>query len=357
MQITRGKIAKAQKVVCYGPEGVGKSTFASCFPNVVFLDVEDSTLNMDVLRFPKPTSWQMIFSILEQVKANPGEIKTIAIDTADWAERLAKEAVIQNGGSQIKSIEDYGYGKGFTMLNEEFGKLLNKCSEIVDKGINVVFLAHAAMRKQELPDEMGAFDRWELKLEKKVAPLLKEWADMVLFANYKTFVIEDSKTKTKKATGGQQRVMYTTHHATRDAKNRHGLPDELPFEFSSIAHIFNQATINIPEPVKATPAVENEPFREGTIKEVDPVNEQRIEEPVKAVSEPEINFPSSVSVAMQDLMKAEGISAQDVVDYLITAGSFPSGMKAENTTADVWNWVQSNWPQVKEQVKKLQLKL
>jgi len=32
MQITRGRKARAQKVVIYGPEGIGKSTFAAQFP-------------------------------------------------------------------------------------------------------------------------------------------------------------------------------------------------------------------------------------------------------------------------------------------------------------------------------------
>ena len=45
MQITRGKRARAQKVVIYGPEGIGKSTFAAEFPNAVFIDTEGSTDN------------------------------------------------------------------------------------------------------------------------------------------------------------------------------------------------------------------------------------------------------------------------------------------------------------------------
>lgn len=43
MNITRGKIKSAQKVVIYGPEGIGKSTFASQFPNPLFIDTEGST--------------------------------------------------------------------------------------------------------------------------------------------------------------------------------------------------------------------------------------------------------------------------------------------------------------------------
>ena len=43
MNITRGKITKAVKCVIYGPEGIGKSTFAAQFPNPLFIDTEGST--------------------------------------------------------------------------------------------------------------------------------------------------------------------------------------------------------------------------------------------------------------------------------------------------------------------------
>jgi len=101
------------------------------------------------------------------------------------------------------------------------------------------------MRKFEQPDEMGAYDRWEMKLTKKDAPLLKEWADMVLFCNYKTDVITDQATKSKKATGGS-RVMYAAHHPCWDAKNRYELPDSMPMSFDEIAHLFTNT--KQPEP-------------------------------------------------------------------------------------------------------------
>ncbi|VGS15292.1 phage protein [Streptococcus pyogenes] len=40
MQITRGKRARAQRVVIYGPEGIGKSSFAAQFPEPLFIDTE-----------------------------------------------------------------------------------------------------------------------------------------------------------------------------------------------------------------------------------------------------------------------------------------------------------------------------
>lgn len=136
--------------------------------------------------------------------------------------------------------------------------MLNRLSDLIDLGINVVITAHAAMRKFEQPDEMGAYDRWELKTQKKVAPLLKEWADMVLFANYKTLVVNvdnQGAAKGKNKAQGGKRVMYTSHHPCWDAKNRHGLPEELPFEYAQIAAFIPSksagATNTSTEPKKA----------------------------------------------------------------------------------------------------------
>ena len=187
MEITRGKIQAAQKVVVYGPEGIGKSTFASQFPEPLFIDTEGSTTHMDVARLPKPSSWTMLLEEVRYVINTPSLCKTLVIDTADWAETLCiSEICARNHWS---GIEDPGYGKGYVYLADEFGKLLNLLSELTERGINAVITAHAMMRKFEQPDELGAYDRWELKLQKKTAPLVKEWADMVLFANYKTLVI------------------------------------------------------------------------------------------------------------------------------------------------------------------------
>jgi hypothetical protein len=95
---------------------------------------------------------------------------------------------------------------------------------------------------------MGSYDRYTLKLnEKNIAPLIKEWVDMLLFVNYKTDIVTAADGKTKKGRGGQKRVMYANHNACWDAKNRFGLPDEMPFEYDQISHLFGEM-----KPVEAT---------------------------------------------------------------------------------------------------------
>jgi len=208
LKIFTGKTGGALKVVVYGPEGIGKSTLAAHFPRPVFIDTEGSTRHMDVARTEKPTSWTMLMEQVAYIRSNPGVCSSLIIDTADWAEQLCVDSICAS--KKLTGIEDMGYGKGYVYLAEEYGRLLNLLEEVVGGGVHVVLTAHAMMRKFEQPDEMGAYDRWELKLQKKTSALVKEWSDLLLFANYKTMsVAADDKGKKFKAQGGR-RVMYTS---------------------------------------------------------------------------------------------------------------------------------------------------
>ena len=235
LKIINGKTARALKVVIYGPEGIGKSTFAAQAPEALFIDTEGSTSHMDVRRIEKPENWEELIVIIGEVAHSPHVCKTLVLDTADWAEQMCVTHVCKQYNQP--SIEGFGYGRGYVYLAEEFGRLLAAFDEVITSGIHVIITAHAKMRKFEQPDEQGAYDRWEMKLSKHVAPLLKEWCDMLLFLNYRTYVVT-TETNAKKAQGGK-RVMYTSHQPCWDAKNRQDLPEEMSLDFSNIAHLFS----------------------------------------------------------------------------------------------------------------------
>lgn len=253
MNISTGKVEKALKFVVYGAEGIGKTTLASQFPDPLFIDTESGTYHLDVKRAdPAPSSWSMLLGYVNEVIRDPSVCSTLVVDTADWAERLCIEHVLAEHGA--KGIEDFGYGKGYTYVREEFGRMLDKLTDVTERGVNVVVTAHAQIRKFEQPDELGAYDRWELKLNKQDAPLLKEWADALLFLNYKTIIVQpDSKTGGKAKAAGGKRVIYTSHTPAWDAKNRLGLAEELPLDYSSIASVVPAMPTTMPAKAKEAP--------------------------------------------------------------------------------------------------------
>ena len=235
-KITGGVVSAPLKVVLYGVEGIGKSSFAARFPQPVYIDTEGGTGRLDVQRLPAPDSWQMLLEEVDAAAAGQVPCQTLVLDTADWAEKLCMAGVCAR--FKVKGIEDIGYGKGYTYVKEDFARLLDALDKVAAAGRHVVVVAHAAVARFEQPDAVGSYDRWVMKTSKQVAPLLREWCDMLLFANYKT-VVEKSGTgpSAKNKASGGRRVLYTTHNACWDAKNRFGLPDEVPFDYESIRAI------------------------------------------------------------------------------------------------------------------------
>ena len=318
MNITRGPQKSAIKMLVYGPEGVGKTTFAAQAPGAVFIDTEGSTRHMDVARFDPPQELGDVLDQLNYVLGHPEEIRTIVIDTVDWLEKLIFNNVCVE--RKIQNIEDMGYGKGYVYAKQKMQQLLEILQAIVDRGTHVVLVCHSTIRKFEQPDEMGSYDRYMLKLnEKNIAPLVKEWVDLMLFVNYRTNIVTDSDGKTKKGTGGQKRIMYANHTACWDAKNRFGLPDEMPFDFAKIAELFENAV-----PVKAP---------QKTIDEVLDTNPVEIRKDAPAEVDTLAQLPQE---AKKPGKKAKG-----------PAPERPESMKSDNQEKDallekLWNNMEKN---------------
>jgi len=293
MQIETGKKQEPLKVIIYGPEGVGKSSLAAQFPKPVFVDIESGTAQLDVARTPKPSSWSMLRGIVEELTKNTQGFQTLVIDSADWADKLAIDDICAKANKA--GIEDFGYGKGWQYLADEWKRMLDLLTKLqVTQNMNVVFVAHSWMRKFEQPDEAGAYDRYELKMEKKSAGILKEWACAILFCNYRTIVVDvDGK---KKAQGGK-RVIYSTFHPCWDAKNRHGLKDELELNIKSLAPLF----ASIPAPNMTT-----EPD-----------------------SEPEQNVgarPEGIPDELWNLMTLSGITGEQIQKAVAACKYYPADM-------------------------------
>lgn len=344
-EIKKGTINKALRVCVYGIEGIGKSTFASQFPGAVFIDTEGSTNQMNVARYPAPSTWEMLLSEVEQTISSPSGVGTLVIDTVDWAQQLCVQSVCAK--YSMGGIEDFGWGKGYSYVKEEFGKLLNLLNDLVDKGVNTVLVAHSAIRTFTKPDEMGQYDRYELKLidtqKCSISGMVKEWSDLLLFANYETFITEDAKTKKKYATGNQ-RVMYTTHTAAWDAKNRFGMPDKLPFDYKEIARLFESTAEE--EPAATAPVTETETAPEPAKEEAPNLDVDGLWKPTDYTPEEEKTL-SHLPKQLVDLMRADNVHPSELSDVVAEQGHFPRSMPVDKYDPDYYmGFLVPNWKNV-----------
>jgi len=235
MKITKGIQRAAAKCVIHGPAGVGKTTLAASFPNPLILDTEKGSRLIDCHRV-EIGDWMTLKGTLVSLARDPMGYQTIIVDSGDWAEELLCLYLASKDEKQ-RHPDDLPYGQGGSLIAKNFSAMLSDCTALVERGINVVFVAHSVVKRVSPPDLEEAYDRYELKMRPKVAPKLLEWADAVLFANFKTRVVEGDDGKLR-GRGGKERRLFCERSAAWDAKNRYGLAPELPMAIESLAPLF-----------------------------------------------------------------------------------------------------------------------
>lgn len=218
----------AQKILIYGVQGLGKTTFGATFRNPVLLPTEEGYAAIDIPTFPLATSHTLVESSINSLIEEKHDFKTLLIDSLDWLEPLVWDACCKHHNQQ--SIESFGYGKGYVEL-DRWWRFLMQGFDILrrEKNMDIVVLAHSEI-KTITPPDMEPYDCYQIKMQKRAFALWQEWADMVLFCNYKVNV-HKSKTGTNdervRGIGTGDRVIYTSERPAWKAKSRWTLPDEI----------------------------------------------------------------------------------------------------------------------------------
>jgi len=232
--VISGKRTRPRRVLVYGTHGIGKSTWAASSPKPIFLQTEEGLDDVGADRTPLLLETADVARWLIDL-SGPDQhgYETVVIDTLDWLEKLIWQATCREAGKD--SIEDFGYGKGYTVAIRRWEKLLAMLDGCKARGLNVVLLAHARVEKFTPPDG-EAYDRWQPDLHKAASALVQEWADEVFFARVPVYTSKDKADGGKqrvRAVGQGERIIYTSEAATHAAKRRIQLPDQLPLEWSA----------------------------------------------------------------------------------------------------------------------------
>ncbi len=240
LAVTTGTRARPLWVHLYAPEGLGKTTFASEAPGPIFVDIEAGSFERDVARFTfdettertVPHDWPEVLAALNVLAVEKHPYKTVAVDTLDALEAFIHAFICKRDG--YDNIEGYGYGKGYVAALDEWRRFVAAVERLRAAGLNVVTLAHTVVKPFKNPSGED-YDRYQMKLHEKAGGLIKERADVVLFGNYETLAVKDSKTKKVKGVSTGARFLYTQRTAAHDAKNRHDLPETLPLSWADFA--------------------------------------------------------------------------------------------------------------------------
>ncbi len=234
--IQRGGDRLARRTLIYGPGGIGKSSFAALAPSPIFVQLEDGLADIAVDRFPLATSLDDALDQLDGLLREEHPYQTVVLDSVDWLERLVWSQVCRD--RKVQTIEDVPYGRGYVFAITHWQRVLEQLDWLRSmRGMAVILIAHAAIEKVANPDT-DSYDRFAPRLNKHASALVQEWCDEVLFATYRirTKTVSEGFARTRtQGIGSGERVLRTSERPAFVAKNRCGLPDEIPLDFDIYA--------------------------------------------------------------------------------------------------------------------------
>lgn len=235
--IQSGRQSKPPRVLLYGVEGIGKSTFGSEAPKPIFIQTEDGLDEIDCDRFPLATKFDDVVAALKTLRDQKHDYESAVIDSLDWLERLVWDKLCQQYG--VESIEkvDGGYARGYMHALSLWREVLDLLGVLRARGMVIVLIAHSKVERFEDP-ESSPYDRYSPRLHKHASALICEWSDAVLFATRRLRTQSEETGFNRKRTiahaigkEGGERVIRAYGSPTCVAKNRYGIGEELPLSW------------------------------------------------------------------------------------------------------------------------------
>lgn len=235
LNILSGKVVAPRRIMMYGLQGIGKSTFGAMAPKPIFIQTEDGLGDIECDKFPLSLTYLSVMQNMESLYTEEHPYKTVVIDSLDWLEKLIWADVCKR--RNVDNIESIEFQKGYLFAITQWREILAALTALRDeKGMSCILVAHSQIKRFDNP-ETESYDRYTPNLHKAAAAVIQEWCDEVLFATYKVYTKESGTgfKKTSKGIGGDDRVIRTTERPAHSAKNRLGLPDELPLDWNEYA--------------------------------------------------------------------------------------------------------------------------
>ena len=209
--------ASAQCITIIGAPKIGKSTFASQFPNALFAATEPGLNFLEVYE-TSIRGWKEFTTLCRELSKDPKHIETLVIDTVDllYIQCVAHHCTEHD----IAHPSELNYGKGFSLINNDFRRVLSLLTLLQTKAKNpmgLVFITHA--KEVEVDTRIGKTMQWRSTLPQSAANIVLGMSEMILFLD-----VENN-----------ERLIRTNKSERWTAGDRTGrLPEKLPLSYKAL---------------------------------------------------------------------------------------------------------------------------
>lgn len=222
------------RALIYGPPGMGKTTFASEWPNPIYLQIEDGTpAGLEISSFGKLESLDEVMEAIGSLYTEEHDGQTLVIDSLDKLEPLVWAKVCAD--NQWQNMETVGYGKSYVAADTYWRDFVDGCNAIRrDKNMSVVYIAHSTINTVDDP-MTTSYSRFDIRLHKRAIGIFQDEVDAIFFLNQDVTIKTDAAAGKggngrTRADGGGNRWVYASPRPVFVAKNRYGIPDKFMYE-------------------------------------------------------------------------------------------------------------------------------
>lgn len=230
-----------QTVLLYGPPKIGKTTFASKYPNAIFFDAEQGTVGIDVPtfenligrdRFNSPISdWADVLAATSQLEGTRGKgiDGVIVVDTGQAAFDMCRNYVKERQGWEHES--DVGYGKAWNAVKQEFNQWIMRIKGL---GFGLVFIGHETSELIEEPTR--SYEKTKPRLATGPRDIIEPFVNLILHA------------ESMHVRGQECRVIRTKGTTETTAGERGENPrlqELLPFDYDAVNRNWNGEVIDL----------------------------------------------------------------------------------------------------------------
>ena len=214
----------AQTILAYGAPKIGKSSFFANVDKALFIATEPGLNCLDVFQVSIST-WDECLTVGREIYKGKHEFKAIVIDTVDNLYKFCSDHVCRANG--IIHESDLEWGKGWSLVNAEFFRLLNGLS-LLPYGL--ILISHSS--EKELKGRTGKYNWNAPDLPKGALKTIRNMSDLILF-----FDFEDDD-----ANALPKRVIRTKPTQFYDAGDRTGrLPETMDMDYSKFIAEYQKA--------------------------------------------------------------------------------------------------------------------
>lgn len=226
------------KMVIFGVPKIGKTRFAAEMEDAFFINIENGLdyLPTKVRATPHLKTYDDVIGWLKHIySSDTFTAGRIVIDSIDWAEALAQDRLIKlhNAASITDSaVKAFAYHNGVMTAADDTIKIMGWLDAIYQKkGIPALLIAHQEVKTVDMPNK-DPYQQHQLKLSKRLAGKVEEWADLILFADYSFHVTKDGKTSEPKPS------LLTGGSAAYKGGGRMKLEREIPLSYKALTQHF-----------------------------------------------------------------------------------------------------------------------